>query len=426
MARVWRKPGVADTGPALLLGAATLAFSGEGAHQNAEWWLITVAALAALVLWRRSPLVTFAAGVLAALGHLALLADPSPVDVTALVGLFSIAAGPTLRVSLVLLVAGVATAGAWTAYAGKVNSDRQVAVPVMVRTNDGPTMVPRLPEMEPPPPPPVPRPPDGVVNVAVGPQLPTWGGFPVLALALVLAWLAGRNSWQRRTRLAGLVQRAEDLEHERDTQAVLAVAAERARISRELHDVVAHALSVVVLQAQGGAAELAHRPERTRQALGDIADTGRTALAETRRLLGALGQDADWDPAPGTENVPGLVARVRAAGTPVDLRVEGDPCPLPTTVDLAAYRIAQEALTNVMKHAGAGSSAAIVLRYTPTDLQIEVTDNGSANGDEPVAGHGLRGMRERVSVLGGTFRAAPRPAGGFAVEATLPLAESRS
>src|SRR4051812_37240324 len=141
-ARVWQKPGVADMGPALLVGMATLAVTTEGAHHPAEWWLITVAALAALVQWRRLPLVTFTVGVLAAIGHLALLAGPSPVDVTALVGLFSIAAGPTLRVSLVLLVAGVAAAGAWTAYAGTVNDDRPFTVPVTVRTDGAPTRVP--------------------------------------------------------------------------------------------------------------------------------------------------------------------------------------------------------------------------------------------------------------------------------------------
>jgi signal transduction histidine kinase len=376
--------------------------------------------------------VTFAVGILAALGHLASGAGPMPVDVVALIGLFSVAAGRSRRLSLVLLMTGMVAAGGWAVYASEVNTTVQIPTPVWV-SDGGVAIVPPLGDAGPPVAPDAPRA-DGVVGgtatLSVGSQVPTWGGFPLSALLLVLAWLAGRSARQRRARLAGLERRAEELERERDTQAALAVAAERGRISRELHDVVAHALSVVVLQAQGGEAELARRPERTREALGAIVETGRTALRETRRLLGALGHDApDWAPPPGATQLPRLAAQVEATGTPVRLRVEGTPRPLPSTVDLAAYRIAQEALTNVMKHAGPNASAAIVVRYTPEALHIEVTDDGSAidppDTVEPPTGRGLRGMRERVNVLGGTFKASPRPEGGFAVETSLPLAEGR-
>lgn len=245
----------------------------------------------------------------------------------------------------------------------------------------------------------------------------------MLAMSLVLAWSAGFSAHVHKAYLVGLEQRAADLERERDTQAALAVAAERARISRELHDDVAHGLSIMVLQAQGAAAELDHRPERTREALTAIVDTGRRALADTRRLLGAIGQDSTgvhWSPLPGVRGLPRLVEQVRNAGRSVELRIDGEPCPLPSTVDLAGYRIVQEALTNTIKHAGTGATATVVLSYRPSALEVAVTDDGCGApiGDD---GNGLRGMRERVAVLGGMFDAGPSPDGGFVVRASLPL-----
>ncbi|MGW4524062.1 sensor histidine kinase [Amycolatopsis sp. NPDC004378] len=378
--------------------------------------------MAVLLVGHRRPVLTFAVGMLTALGHLAFGAEPLPVDLVGPIGLCMVAAVRPRRLSLALLLAGLLAAAGCELYAHAVNHTwpglGQVSSfgsrPEIGASNGLTAPAPPIA--------PVASPRD-----RTEPQVTTWGGFPVLALVLLAAWLGGRSSYQRRARLAGLERRAEELERERDTQAALAVAAERGRISRELHDVVAHALSVVVLQAQGGQAELMRRPERTGEALGAIVETGRAALGETRRLLGALGQDTpDWAPAPGAERLPRLVAQVRAAGTPVDLRVEGRPRPLPSTVDLAGYRIAQEALTNVMKHAGTGTAATIVVRYEPTVLHIEVTDRGHMRTpvfDDPVGtGHGLRGMRERVSVLGGTFEAGPRQGGGFVVRASLPLA----
>jgi signal transduction histidine kinase len=422
-----------DAGLALVVATSTavVALDRAGHSERAPWWIATVAAVAVLLVRHRLPAVTFAVGILAALGHLASGAGPMPVDVVALIGLFSVAAGRSRRLSLVLLMTGMVAAGGWAVYASEVNTTVQIPTRVWV-SDGGVAIVPPLGDAGPPVAPVAPDAPraDGVVGgtatLSVGSQVPTWGGFPLSALALMLAWLAGRSAYQRRARLAGLHRRAQELERERDTHAALAVAAERGRISRELHDVVAHALSVVVLQAQGGEAELAHRPERTREALGAIVETGRTALGETRRLLGALGHAApDWAPQPGTEGLPRLVAQVKATGTPVRLHVEGRPRPLPSTVDLAAYRIAQEALTNVMKHAGPDASAGIVVRYATDALRIEVTDDGSTAGrphlGEPRTGHGLRGMRERVSVLGGTFEAGQRPEGGFAVKVSLPL-----
>jgi signal transduction histidine kinase len=420
--RVLRSPVAIDVGLALAVGMSTAVVLHPSPPFRWLWWLGALAAMAVLLVGHRRPVLTFAVGMLTALGHLALGAGPLPVDLVGPIGLCIVASVRPRRLSLALLLAGLLAAAGCELYAHAVNHTWPGLGQVSLFGG--------RPEISPsnrvaghtPPIAPVASPRDPTLQ----PQVPTWGGFPVLALVLLAAWLGGRGGYQRRARLAGLERRAEELERERDTQAALAVAAERGRISRELHDVVAHALSVVVLQAQGGQAELTRRPERTSEALGAIVETGRAALGETRRLLGALGEDTpDWAPAPGMERLPRLVAQIRAAGTPVDLQVEGQPRPLPSTVDLASYRIAQEALTNVMKHAGTGTAATIVVRYEPTALHIEVTDRGQTRTpafDDPVGtGHGLRGMRERVSVLGGTFEAGPRQGGGFVVRASLPL-----
>ncbi len=387
-----------DIGLTVLIGLSTVVASDD--PEGAAWWLTSLLALASLLVRHRNPEITFAVGVVVSLLHLAMGNDLLPVDVVALIGLFSVAAWGSRRLSLVLLAAGLLVFGAWAFYASEANSHTPAPVP------------PRIIVIDPWAPP---------ADDIDADQVQDWGGFPGVGLSLTVAWLAGLNTRQRRIRLSVLEQRATDLERERDTQAALAVAAERGRISRELHDVVAHALSVVVLQAQGAQAELDRRPERSREALDAIVDTGRTALSEIRRLLGALGQDApEWEPRPGAERLPRLAADIRSAGTPVEFRVEGEPRPLSSTVDLAAYRIVQESLTNVLKHAGSGASVTIVMRYEPDALEIEVTDDGNAAEPPSGTGQGLEGMRERVSVLGGVFEAGPRPERGFVVRATLP------
>lgn len=386
-----------DIGLTVLIGLSTVVTADD--PEGFEWWLISLVALASLLVRHRNPTITFAAGATVSLLHLTMGNDLHPVDVVALIGLFSVAAWGSRRRSFALLAAGLVVVGAWSYYASEANTRTPVPMPPRIIVID------RLA-------PPTDRDDD---------QVQDWGGFPGVGLSLAVAWLAGLNTRQRRIRLTVLEQRAADLERERDTQAALAVAAERGRISRELHDVVAHALSVVVLQAQGAQAELDRRPERAREALDAIVGTGRTALSEIRRLLGALGQDTpDWEPQPGAERLPRLAADIRSAGTPVEFVVEGEPRPLSSTVDLAAYRIVQEALTNVLKHAGPDASVTIVMRYEPDELEIEVTDDGIAADAPSGTGHGLEGMRERVNVLGGTFDAGPRPERGFAIRATLP------
>jgi signal transduction histidine kinase len=212
------------------------------------------------------------------------------------------------------------------------------------------------------------------------------------------------------------------------TENEAAVARERARIARELHDVVAHAISVTVVQARGGRAMLGRDEDAVRRALDAIEQTNTAALSDMRRLLAVL-RDTDGPeqgraaPQPSLANLDGLVSQVRAAGLPVEVEVVGEPAAVPPGVDLSAYRIVQEALTNVIKHAGAGARARVHVTYSPDDLRVSVTDDGTARAaDADGGGHGLVGIRERVAVVGGRVEAGPAPAGGFVVSALLPYA----
>jgi signal transduction histidine kinase len=214
-----------------------------------------------------------------------------------------------------------------------------------------------------------------------------------------------------------------DLEREREEKARTAVAEERVRIARELHDVVAHAISLIVLQARGGRRSLATDPAETLEALDTIEATGSQALAEMRRLLGMLRTDDEQialAPQPSLRYLDALAAQVGEAGLAVDLSVEGEPIELPPGVDLSAYRIVQEALTNALKHAGP-ATARVVVRYRENDLELEITDTGLGAGASDGEGHGLVGMRERVSLYGGKIEAGPQDGGGFAVRARLPM-----
>jgi signal transduction histidine kinase len=207
----------------------------------------------------------------------------------------------------------------------------------------------------------------------------------------------------------------------------VAVAEERARIARELHDIVAHALSVMVLQIGAVRHKLPELPDEDREALEDVERTGRTALAEMRRLLGAMrdrGRGAELEPQPGLDNLGALVQRVRSAGLPVRLDVEGEPVPLPRALDLSAYRIVQEGLTNVLKHAGA-SHAEVVVRHRPDAVQLEVRDDGRGPASSDGLGHGLVGIRERVKLYGGDMTAGPANGGGFVLSASLRLTDAR-
>jgi signal transduction histidine kinase len=241
----------------------------------------------------------------------------------------------------------------------------------------------------------------------------------------LLAWVLGDSMRWRRGFYSALEERAARLEAERDAQAQIAAAAERARIARELHDVVAHNVSVMVVQADGAGYALQEHPERVREALEAISRTGRSALAEMRHMLGVLrtaGDDrASLTPQPGMEQITELLAHSREAGLPVSFAVEGVPRALPPGVSLAAYRVIQESLTNTRKHGGLGVSAAVTMRFCEDGLTIVVRDDGrgaAAAGDG--AGHGLVGMRERVEMYGGTVSAGPDTT-GYTVMCVIPF-----
>ena len=248
----------------------------------------------------------------------------------------------------------------------------------------------------------------------------------VLAVLVGLAWTAGQ--W-RRTRIAfieSLVARARDAEHQREQEAALASAVERARIARELHDIVAHSLSVIISQADGGRYAAAASPQAAVEALATVSATGRTALADMRSLLGVLRdeQAAGLSPQPGVESLPDLVEAVRRSGLSVRLSTRGTAQPLSPGAGLAVYRTVQEALTNVLRHGGPAAQVEVVLEWTADGLTVRIEDDGrgaAAAGDGE--GGGLRGMRERVALHGGRVHAGPRAGGGFQVRAELPLTE---
>jgi signal transduction histidine kinase len=243
-------------------------------------------------------------------------------------------------------------------------------------------------------------------------------------LILTLAWFFGSALGSRTEQARELTERVEAAERERATAAERATTEERARIARELHDVVAHSVSVMVVQASGVRRLLKDEQHREREALLSVEQIGRQALTEMRRMLGVMrsGEEAPaaLAPQPGLEHLERLIAQVAEAGLPVTLRVEGERPDISPGVDLSAYRIVQEGLTNALKHAK-GAHAEVVVRYIDSSVELEIADNGPGvpNGDG--MGHGLVGMRERVALYGGTIESGPRAGGGFVLRAQLPV-----
>lgn len=325
---------------------------------------------------------------LAAAAHLVLSVPMMIVDLATAVLLYTVASRCRRKVSVTVLAALLLLAVCWSLY-GLLNTSWAggivIAEPDLTQAFEEPVVT--------------------LVQREAGSKVA--GGLLVIVSVLVTSWAMG---WSARNRRAYL----DELERDADQRAMLAVAAERARISRELHDVVAHGLSVMVVQAQGGAAALDNRPADTRGALEAIVTTGRESLAEMRRALSD-------DPLPGLAQLPQLLERAGQAR----LDTEGTPVTLRPAVDLTAYRIVQEALTNTMKHAGAGVTARVLLRYTPGALLVEVGDDGPGSAAADGRGNGLRGMRERVELLGGTLTTGRGSEGGFVVRATLPLEGGR-
>ena len=278
-------------------------------------------------------------------------------------------------------------------------------------------------------------------------QLP-WTLHLLAGVLLFAAWMAGRGSRLRRAYLAELEDRAERLERAREADRRAARAEERQRIARELHDVVAHHVSVMTVQAAAARKVLASNPGLAADALSAIEEMGRTAMAEMRNIVGVLrtdGEDGERAPQPGVGDLPALVEQMREAGLRTQLWVEGDGPKLPPGMDLAVYRLVQEALTNTLRHAGPSARAWVTLRYEPGALTVRVEDDGrgpdpeeaprerngrphradgarhAGGGDGERTGHGLVGIRERVSLYGGELRVGPRRGGGFEVCARFPL-----
>ncbi|MBQ0896738.1 two-component sensor histidine kinase [Micromonospora sp. U56] len=276
-----------------------------------------------------------------------------------------------------------------------------------------------------------------------------WATSIYFALVTGGVWLAALNVRTRRLYVLTLEERAATLEREREAEARAAVAGERARIARELHDVVAHSMAVMIVQADGARYLLDQDPETARAAVKVVADTGRQALEEMRRLVDVLREPRPAEP-PATAaplataeppdddavaadpehrraavaELPALLDRFRDAGLRVRHTVTGEPAALPPGLDLTVYRVVQEALTNALKHAGVGASVTVILEHVPDAVVVRVVDDGHGRppvGPAPSGGHGLVGMRERVGVYDGSLVAGPRLAGGWRVEARLPL-----
>jgi signal transduction histidine kinase len=246
-----------------------------------------------------------------------------------------------------------------------------------------------------------------------------------IPLLFGIGWLGGYALRERSEQAEAADVRATQAERERDAAARIAVAEERARIARELHDIVAHAVSVMVLQVGAVRHRLPDALTEDRKALQGVEQVGRTALTEMRRLLAAMrpdGDAAELTPQPGLESLKSLAEEIGRAGLPVWLHVDGQPSPLPRAIDLSAYRIAQEGLTNALKHARA-SQAEVMVDYAPGQLRIEVRDDGVGTGSSDGLGHGLVGIRERVKIYGGEMTAGPAPSGGFLLSARLPIRE---
>ncbi|WP_176993614.1 sensor histidine kinase [Nonomuraea jiangxiensis] len=385
-------------------------------HADATaWWAFSAVMVAGLLIRHRRPLPAFLLALAGGAAHqLDLYVPLQPIDLIVPITLYAVAAhSSTRRISYVVLGLAITTAyvigivnllrpgvaGGRFALPGTVSSKAELSMEALAG-----------------------RPaPDSVAALAalLG-EAVTSAMSVMFVLVLAFAWGTGVRSRTERLLLAR--RRAEDLEREQHQRTALATAAERARLAREMHDVVAHGLSVMVAQAQAAVAAQRRNPELSAQAMREVVTVGRSSLAEMRQLLGVLrgcSEGADRLPLPDTGDLPALIDRVRAAATPVAFRVEGEPVNLPTSVDLSVYRIIQEALTNTMKHAGPGASADVRLTFGRSQVEIEVSDDGVGfSGAEE--GNGLRGIAERVKLLDGELELGRSAAGGVRVHARLP------
>jgi signal transduction histidine kinase len=358
----------------------------QGPHRHAvpePVYLILVAVLCLPLIWRRKlPRAVFAVIALTAFVQWLFSVEMVPADLNVLVMLFTVSANCALR---------------WSIGAGLIAQLGTVLA---------------------------------VARWYAGPHVSEiWNSLAPYTVVVWAFWLWGMYVSTRGKYTAGLEERAKRLERERDAQAQVAAAAERARIAREMHDVIAHSVSVMVVQADGASYMVDIDPARAKRAMETIGATGRQALTEMRRMLGVLREGGDagpYAPQPGIEQLTELVHQIRSAGLPVDLTVEGVPSELPTALQLTIYRIVQEALTNTRKHAGPAATAEVNLHYGDDAVEIRIRDDGrGAAASNDGHGHGLVGMSERAALYGGSLRTGPRPGGGWEVFARLPVTEPR-
>ena len=352
---------------ALLAGVAvaTLAFSIVHRHENAAAVPLAVCTIAPLIVWRRRPLAVLA--IVTALGVFTFAIGDTPFPVPVGVALYAVASLCERRVAI---IAGLSA----------------FAVTVLASLASG----------------------------------KGFGGGISVMVFFAAAWLFGEGVASRRAYVREIEKKADRLEREHEAHALRAAAEEQARIARELHDIVAHSVSVIVVQASAADDVFESDRAQAREALRAIESSARSALGDLRRVLGTLRDEVDYRPQPGLDRLPALVDDVRATGLEVALTVEGMPRPLPAAVDLSAYRIVQEALTNTLRHAAARRAE---VRVTWGDeLGLEILDDGRGAGDSDAgAGQGLIGMRERAMVLGGSVTAGPAFGGGYAVSARIPI-----
>ncbi|GAA4608538.1 hypothetical protein GCM10023107_87120 [Actinoplanes octamycinicus] len=394
------------------------------------WWVLAGLIMAGLLLRRQSPLLALALAGAGVFGHLISQTKFQLLDLAALpLMMYTVAAGARRRRTAVIVLAALMSLTYVSMLINRVQVDEETlrAEKDAKAAKEG-QVIERT-----------------VIGSTRPAQAPHWWVDPVVDtsqaalemwLLLVAAYAVGDGMRSRRAHLAAVEQRTADLAREERQRAALAVAAERTRITRELHDVVAHGMSVMVVQAQGAAAALDRHPERTATALQHVIETGRSSLAEMRRLLAANRTvPAELAPLPGIAAVPALVDQLRSAGMRIELHIDGVPEVVPAAVDLSAYRIVQEALTNTLKHAGPAATAQVTLCFEPERLRVEVLDDGPGPGggaagpgpDGPGAGgadghgSGLRGIAERVTMLGGVLETGQRPGGGFRLGALLPV-----
>lgn len=371
-----RYPALADLLVPLVLAAFTVGPAAGGMESGSPWMWLSAAGCLVPLVWRRAyPIPVFA--VVAAAAIAIAVADFRPLRLAAtgalLVALYTVAAHEPRRRALI-------AAGVFEAW----------AVPAIIFWSPSDTTIP---------------------------------GVLLITGTAVAAVMTGVNLQTRRAYLAALEDRAARLEHEQDQQARLALASERTRIAREVHDIVTHNLSVMVALADGAGAAATASPERAREAIQQVAATGREAIGEMNHMVAALRideTDTDRLPAPGMGQLDDLLTQVRSAGLPARLIVEGQPTNLMPGTQLAVYRIVQESLTNVRKHARGATGATVRLHYQSDGIDVEITNDGQTTGsDPPRNGHGIIGMRERAAAYGGTIHAGPRAGGGWQVRGRL-------